>query len=101
MRKLLLSLFPVFFMACHNEKVLPNTARTYPEPLPLQRATLTDTRSWAYFLQHLPDKQGMIDDYNGRPVPDQEKMFSLLSYDVGKKDRQQCADAITAAEGYT
>lgn len=94
MRKLLLLLFFVVFIACQNEKALPGAVRKYPEPLPPQRVTLPDTCSWAYFLQHLSEKQGLIVDYKGRPVADQEKNFSLLTYDVGKRDLQQCADAL-------
>lgn len=95
MRKLFLPLSASLTMACQNEIVLPVAAApTAQKPHLLQRVTLTDTRSWAYFLQHLPEKQGEIVDYKGQAVPDQEKKFAILPYDVGKRDLQQCADAL-------
>lgn len=95
MRKLLLLLSASLTMACQNEIVLPVAAApTAPQSYLLQHVTLTDTRSWAYFLQHLPQQQGEIVDYKGQAVADQQKKFSILSYDVGKRDLQQCADAL-------
>ncbi len=50
--------------------------------------------SWEYFLQHLPVVDSVVVDYRGRPVDDQHKQAGVIPFDVGKKDLQQCADAI-------
>lgn len=81
-------------VCCQNNTPLP------PQPAPPNFSVVrplapsTDTASWAYFLQHLPEQNTPILDYRGRPVGDQEKRFTVVAYDVGTQDLQQCADAL-------
>jgi hypothetical protein len=87
--------FLFFFTACQNSTTIFN--------LPLSNVSIVknihnklnrDTNSWAYFLQHLPEVNGPVLNYKGQPVVDQGKHFSILTYDVGTQDLQQCADAL-------
>ena len=50
--------------------------------------------SWQHFLQTLPVKNGSIADYADNPVSNPGKAFKIIDYDIGKRDLQQCADAI-------
>jgi len=72
----------------YETKVLNSAASS------LKLKTIDDTESWEYFLQHLPEKEGVVLDYKGAPVPFQQKHFTLINYDVGTRDLQQCADAL-------
>lgn len=55
-----------------------------------------DPFSWASFLQNLPllPQGSLIYDYTNKPISDQKSHTAVINYDTGKKDLQQCADAI-------
>ena len=61
---------------------------------PSLKSPATTEGSWKHFLQHLPVQEGKVLDYSGRPVEDQDKQLGIIPYDVGKRDLQQCADAL-------
>ena len=82
-----------FFFGC---KDTPHVSTSYVEAnasTGVERAGKT-LSSWQLFLKNLPQTKGAILDFNGNPVPDQAKHVAVIDYDVGKRDLQQCADAI-------
>lgn len=72
---------------------VPVTERTNTEPLTYTPVPLTDS-SWQHFLRTLPTRAGAVVDYTGAPIADQQKHAAVIAYDVGRRDLQQCADAL-------
>lgn len=69
------------------ERILPPAGYT--------RANATEG-SWAQFLRELPllpDGSPVL-DYTGAKIANQSSHAAVIAYDVGRKDLQQCADAI-------
>jgi hypothetical protein len=52
--------------------------------------------SFSEYLQNLPLRQdsSIVHLYNGEPKINQEAQYAVIQMDVGKKDLQQCADAV-------
>ena len=102
MKVIHLLIFLLFFVGCthKNPKALISpigkTVKTRilpPESFHWQQEAKD---SFAEFLQNIPvEPDGTpILDYHGTPVGNQGKHVAVLTYDVGTKDLQQCADAV-------
>ena len=93
MRTNVLSYSLLFSLCCNNASPVSGTGpdkqfSSSPVSLVFERS------SWQHFLQQLPVVDSLVLDYKGRPVPDQDKQAGIIPLDVGKKDLQQCADAL-------
>lgn len=57
---------------------------------------IEEENSFGEFLQYVKvKKQGSkILDFNNQPINNQAEHVAILNYDVGKRDLQQCADAV-------
>lgn len=67
----------------------------FPAPRGYQKVK-APSGSWEVFLQDFPllPTVSPVLDYKGKPISDQKSHVAVLNLDVGKKDLQQCADAI-------
>lgn len=101
-RLLLLSLTLVVLAGCmpKNPRALLSptgkTVKTRVLPPEGYHWKKEDSTSFAEFLQNIPvEPDGTpILDFHGTPVGNQGKHVAVLTYDVGTKDLQQCADAV-------
>lgn len=75
-----------------KESTLKNRVQLPPS---FHRLTPADD-SFAYFLQNFPLKPHLskVHYYNGTPKYTQEYHLAVLDIDTGKRDLQQCADAV-------
>ncbi|MDX2001959.1 MAG: DUF4846 domain-containing protein [Chitinophagales bacterium] len=66
-----------------------------PPPTGFSRQVVVDN-SFAAFLRNIPLKQdnNAVYLYNGELKGNQDAQFSVIKMEVGKKDLQQCADAV-------
>jgi hypothetical protein len=71
-----------------------------PPPKDYERGQNTEGPSFALFLQNLPlKKDKTVYLYNGEKKGNQSAQYAVLDVSVGKRDLQQCADAVMRLRG--
>lgn len=81
----------IFTLALISISFQCNSERSDPLYCP-STISYPSTTQWQKFLQQLPARSGPVMDYKGNKISNQSKHFEIVSYDVGTKDLQQCAD---------
>ncbi|MBB6463552.1 DUF4846 domain-containing protein [Flammeovirga kamogawensis] len=85
----------VFVFTAKAQNTQNTVVARVPSPDNYSRTTLPDD-SFGTFLRTMPllPKGAPILDYNGDKIYNQNEHIGIINYDVGKKDLQQCADAV-------
>lgn len=76
------------------DRAIPKSVTDIPLPQGFTRLQYP-LHSFEKYLQGFPlKKDATVYLYNGQPKPNQHAQFAVMNISIGKKDLQQCADAI-------
>ncbi|MCB1175953.1 MAG: hypothetical protein KDK36_00085, partial [Leptospiraceae bacterium] len=93
--KRIILLFLLLFSINLYSQQLAEKVKQIPPPEDFIRI-IPEKNSFGEYLQNLQLKQesSVVYLYNGKPKKNQEAQYSVIKMDVGKRDLQQCADAV-------
>lgn len=94
-------IFLLFFLFLNFNLQAQNTiAERFVPPSGFERVKEEPT-SFANYLRHLPlqPKGALVNYYDGRQKPNRNVYAAVVNMDIGKKDLQQCADAVMRLRG--
>lgn len=90
--------FTYLIISCNNDPLPIKPAFTHVDSIPLpegfHRVTLPSQSFGQWLRGQAFRKDNTVYLYNGTPKPDQDLHYAVLNWSVGKKDLQQCADAV-------
>ena len=89
------SILAHFLIACTAIAQSSSIAQRFPTP-PGATRSVVEPGSFAHYLRHLPLKPlgSPVLLYDGSPKPRQDVHAAVIDVSVGKRDLQQCADAV-------